>query len=129
MTKERKESLARHEKARGKVMAFVEKWKADLWLGHWSIDTVLEWNGIHSATSAHGHVLGECDADWRYLSAKLRFNLPELSVLSDEKIEEVVVHELLHVHLNEMREQGLPHEERVCSLLTQVMLFLSRRKR
>lgn len=44
--------------------------------------------------------------------------------MSDEEIEYVVVHELMHVFLNEMREQGQQHEERVATLLAKAFLWV-----
>jgi predicted SprT family Zn-dependent metalloprotease len=41
-----------------------------------------------------------------------------------DSIEKIVVHELMHVFLNEMREKGIDHEERVATMLSQAFLWV-----
>jgi hypothetical protein len=53
--------------------------------------------------------------------------MPRVLELSDEDLERCVVHELVHVFLNEARENGedwLDHEERVASTLAQAFIWL-----
>ena len=58
-------------------------------------------------------VYAEVQSDWRYLSAAIKFNMPALAGQTDEEIEIKVVHELCHILICEMREDGVDHEERV----------------
>ena len=44
--------------------------------------------------------------------------------LSKKEIEKVVVHELMHVFLNETREEGIDHEERVATQLQKAFFWI-----
>lgn len=111
-----------------KLDKLVARWVGDLWLGQWQIDTVWCWNGI-DAPDENTTVNAECSADWRYLRATVRFNIPACSELNDEKLEGIVVHELLHCVVNEMREKEIKHEERVVSSLQRAMCWLAGRSK
>jgi len=119
--------LKAHEAVVAKLDKLVAKWVGDLWLGQWQIDTSWRWNGIDSHDD-RTIVYAECDADWRYMRATIRFNVPACSTLSDRLLEEKVVHELLHCVVNEMRETEIKHEERVVSHLQRIACYLACRK-
>lgn len=124
---ERKKALAQHERAQAKIDKLMKRWVGDLWLGQWDIRAVYEWNGIKNPRGASDHPLAECDADWKYMQASIRFDLPQCSVVSDETLQEVVVHELMHCVVHEMRTEGIAHEERVVSHLQRIACFLARK--
>lgn len=63
-------------------------------------------------------------ADWRYATAKILVNLPAFEGMTERKIERVIVHELCHVLVNEMREDDIHHEERVVTGLTKAFLWV-----
>jgi len=63
-------------------------------------------------------VCAKCWADWRYGTFTIAINLPAFKGMSREQIEGVVLHELCHVLVNEMREGEIHHEERVVTGLT-----------
>lgn len=62
--------------------------------------------------------------DWDYNRATIHFYLSECKGSDDDYIERIVVHEMYHVLINEMRQwkdanDALSHEERVvCNLVT-----------
>jgi len=61
------------------------------------------------------------DADWRYLLATIHINMPALLGLSDERIEQNIVHEFTHCLVSEMHRsdpESRDHEERVVTMLT-----------
>lgn len=68
--------------------------------------------------------LMHCDADWRYQRFTISVNLPEATKLTECKLENAIVHELMHVFLNEMREPGLDHEERVATMLQSAFMWV-----
>jgi predicted SprT family Zn-dependent metalloprotease len=71
-----------------------------------------------------GHQTGiRITARWEYLEAYLEVNTPAIAELSDIELEVAIVHELCHILVNEMREGGIKHEERVCSRLSQAFLW------
>jgi len=65
-----------------------------------------------------------CDTDWRYMDSTLTFNLTKLRNVSESEIEMTVVHELAHIFLNEMREEGIDHEERVATMLQKAFMWV-----
>jgi hypothetical protein len=97
---------------------YVKKWKSILFLGMWEIVINVE-NVIESNdhTGSGGSVSADCNTDWRYLTAHIRFSFNEMSCLPEKKLEEIVIHEMMHIVVNEMRDRGYKHEERVVSHL------------
>jgi hypothetical protein len=71
-------------------------------------------------------VLATTYAEWKYAAARIEINLPAFDGLEADKIERVVVHELCHILVNEMREDDLHHEERVVTGLTKAMFWIER---
>ena len=65
-----------------------------------------------------------CETDWRYMESVITFNVSHLSGMDENTIEVTVVHELMHVFLNEMREQGIDHEERVATMLQKAFMWV-----
>ena len=63
-----------------------------------------------------------CSADWRYLDATITVYCQTTATLDDEELEETFVHECCHVLTNEMREEGVEHEERVCTTVARALL-------
>lgn len=64
-------------------------------------------------------------AQWMYADAKISINLPAFEYIEDADIERVVVHELCHILVNEMREGELHHEERVVTQLTKAFFWVA----
>ena len=69
-------------------------------------------------------VVGLCKSDWRYQESHITLALHKLRNMDAEGIEEVVVHELIHIFLNEMREEGIDHEERVATNLQKAFMWI-----
>lgn len=69
-------------------------------------------------------VAAVCHTDWRYQKTTIEFALHILREMNKKKIEEVVVHELMHIFLNEMREKGTHHEEHVATCLTNAFMWV-----
>lgn len=69
-------------------------------------------------------VLARTYADWRYGTGTIDVNLPAWGELSDSEIERTVVHELIHILLNEIREGEMHHEERVVTSLTKAVFWV-----
>ena len=89
----------------------------------WKIDfTVRDY--LHN-NCADFQTMATCDADWRYFEATLNFSFIKMYDLEEEEIEKIVIHELLHIVVNEMREDGIEHEERVVSHLTMMVDWMN----
>lgn len=68
-------------------------------------------------------IMAHVDCDWRYMQLLIAFNVKQMCECSEEKIERIVVHELVHALVNEMRSRGVPHEERVVTQLTSAFIW------
>lgn len=69
-------------------------------------------------------VIGRTYVDWKYMSANVYLNIPSMLNMTHNQIERIIVHELLHILVNEMREDGIDHEERVVTLLTKAVFWI-----
>jgi len=107
-----------------RVQKLISKWVKPIGLGYWTIrfDWYSELLPSETATELD-RVVMVCHADWRYLNATIQVNLCEVGRQSDEDLERIFVHELMHIFLNEMREQGIQHEERVAEQLAKAFIW------
>lgn len=125
---DRAKQLRHHEKTKKKLDKLMKKWVPRCWLNSWNIKIIDHWNGLPTPKSDY-LIYGRCDADWRYANAVLDFDIPACSTLSDFQLERVVIHELIHAVVNEMREKDLDHEERVVSHLENIIEYAYRGKK
>lgn len=70
-----------------------------------------------------GRGLAFCTSDWRYAESTIYWNMFMVFGLDDDELEEFYVHELMHVFLSEMREDGISHEERVATSLAKAFIW------
>jgi predicted aminopeptidase len=118
--KERKRQIKR-------MRDLVAKWAEPMGLLWWKIDVVYyggydECKQLFSdPKSANRETVAITDASWKYLEATIEVNLQRVARMDDDKLEEVVVHELAHVLVNEMREEGDEHEERVVTTVVKAL--------
>ena len=62
---------------------------------------------------------------WEYLWATIDVNLTACSELTDDELEQALLHELAHVLLAEIRDRrGQHHFERTCTRLAQVFKWI-----
>lgn len=70
------------------------------------------------------------DCDWRYLHATIHFSLPVLCIATEDVREGVIVHELTHLLVNQMRgtmnwdKNDMANEERVVTILDRLLIRL-----
>lgn len=110
------------------IRAALDKWLKPLGLLWWDVRIIFivapeEILDIFQVTDDEV-TAAKCYADWRYGTAKIYVNVPGCVHMSQEEIERMLVHEMCHVLVNEMREGELHHEERVVSALTKVMFWV-----
>jgi len=98
---------------------YIGKWKSKLFLGMWNVDFNVR-DFLTADINSSFHMVARCSTKWNYFTVQLDFSHVMLASMSDAEIERVVLHELLHVVVNEMREDGVDHEERVVSHLTMI---------
>lgn len=122
-----------YEVQQARVQALFSKWVKPLGLGWWVITT--EWVREYKNAEPKGKVFGtnerdvclNCSASWKYGTATIRCYLPLIADMSDTELEQSIVHELMHIMVNECRVDGddwLDHEERVCTTLAKAFLWL-----
>ena len=72
-----------------------------------------------------------CSAHWEYMDHVITFNLTNMQIMTDEEIEITVVHELMHIFLNEMQSDSvdIDHEERVASSLQKAFMWVKGAKK
>lgn len=109
-----------------------EKWIKPLGLGWYKIDFAYAREEYRppKETTSKDDSLAYCHTDWRYGFATITWNMPEVANQKDDDLERAFVHELMHIFVHEMRwtadnsSDSLDHEERVCSNLTNGILWL-----
>lgn len=104
-------------------------WIERLGLGWWDIevhyyDEPGEIVRLFRQVDDGGIVPAFVDANWMYATAKISVNLPAFADMEPDAIERIVVHELMHILVNEMREGELHHEERVVTQLTKAIFWV-----
>lgn len=95
---------------------YIPKWIKLLKLQNWLID-IDYMKGDGEIGSDGYRTSATCNANWDHLSALICFWPKALRESPKTYIEYVVVHELMHILVNEMRETGIKHEERVVAQL------------
>jgi hypothetical protein len=111
---------------RERVLPLFEKWVQVLGLKWWKIR--IEYERTNKDDDEPGwQATFSCSADWRYADALITAYCPALVKLTDEELEQAIVHELCHVFLNELRENKKDrhdHEERVATMLAKAFIWL-----
>jgi hypothetical protein len=111
-----------------KIDHYVNKWLKPLGLLWWTVGIIylddpkelIEKDFYRD----EDYVLGRTYADWKYGRATVYFNVPAFEGLSDEDVEMAVVHEFIHILVNEAREGEIHHEERVVTNLTKAFIWV-----
>jgi len=100
---------------------FAQEWIDRTWVGWWHVD--LLFLKADDYAKLKKDIDPECsvaltETSWQYMTARISVNLDVLNKrIKKKEIEYVVVHEMMHIFLNEMREKGIKHEERVATML------------
>lgn len=81
------------EKERRRVRKLWDKWFRPIGMGWWQVD--LSW--ARERDEDEPATAGLTTTNWQYRTAHVTFFLPSTAELNDEKLEEVVVHELVHI--------------------------------
>jgi len=118
-------SLTAEEKRIRKVVnERVNKWRRMLGLGLWKIEVCLVYSIDCETPSLN--TLAQCTATWQYRLITIEVNLHEALTQSDEDLEKMVIHELCHALVCEMRENDpdSKHEERVVTGLTDAFWYV-----
>lgn len=109
-----------------RIQKSFDKWTYRLGLGWWRIEVYYyqskkEVKRFKKAGSENAYA--RVYPDWRYGAAVICVCLPAFKGLTDKEIEEIVVHELVHILVNETQAGGMDHEERVVTGLTKAFFW------
>lgn len=111
------------------IKAMFSKWLKPLGLLWWKIDVryyELPSEVIHRFGNEEERIIAaRTFADWRYGEATIDINLLAFMDMTVEEIERAIVHECMHILVNEMREGEIHHEERVVTTLTKAIFWTS----
>jgi hypothetical protein len=103
---------------------YADKWTKKLGLEWWVI--TCHYCDSHKFIEIENdkNALACCHVNWPYMTATIRVNKDHLADEKENNIETIVVHELMHILLNEMRddEDTIDHEERVATILAKCFL-------
>lgn len=103
------------------VRKYVKYWVHFMGLGYWDIAAVMKTEKLKK--KGGGIICGRTWVEWKYCTAYIEFYINNMAGFSEQKVEEVVVHELTHVLLNEMQKKGIDHEERVATMMRKAMIW------
>ena len=109
-------SDAEYEEQKQRAEAVFEKWSRTLGLGWWDVKAFYHRESPPRDGNYFSPVMCvECE--WRYLLASIHIYVPEIVNMSDDDLEESILHEIAHIFVSELRGQTpddhLNHEERV----------------
>lgn len=116
----------KHEEQRARIRSLADKWLKPLGLLWWErIEFSYFDNRHHFDRDSGNEALFITYADWRYLDALVEVNLALAAELGDERLELCFVHEMMHIHLDELQvsEEYHDHEERVATCLARAFLW------
>lgn len=110
---------------RKEIVALVQEkakwWVKWLGLGYWDIS--FQFGEGKPEGKYSEYLVGLSEPIWQYQTATITFYPKNMKHMTADEIEKLVVHELMHVFLNEMREEGIDHEERVATMLSKAFIW------
>jgi hypothetical protein len=122
-----------YDRVKERLMNLKDFWRV-IGIGWWHIRLELEREGIRQTDAQYvsaEQTFFRVSVDWRYMEATIHCSMPALATLDDETLEEMFVHELMHIMVNEMRSDAgtnsIDHEERVCQTLALGFCWLKKR--
>jgi hypothetical protein len=117
-------------RVKNKLQKYLKTWKVLLGLQWYRLDVLFDRDSIRRPDPENpgGTIVtyATTSCSYEYLQAAIQFSVPGLQDKDDADLERVVIHELLHVVVNEMRDasRSTKHEERVVSVLEEVFFKL-----
>jgi len=114
-----------YETEKERVESVYQKWRPILGLDSWDIARNFhDGEFVEDDGSPSQGAVASTAARWQYQHGSIDFNLRRTADLPENRLEGVVIHECMHILLNEMRSLctkghkiAIKHEERVCTML------------
>ena len=116
---------------RDRIRKIWKEWRVNLGLRWWQ--TRVEF--VREDNKDHFDCVAKCVVQWEYMFATITCYLPGLAEKNDKDLEETIVHECVHILVNEMREfapekleerklfDAMKHEERTVTGITNALLW------
>jgi len=120
-----------YRKQKKRIQRFIDRWAAPLGMKWWEITYAWHDEPYVGEDAVGGRTpAARTLVDWDYRRATIHFYLPDCEGESDRHMEDVVIHEFMHVLLNEMRQwkdasDALAHEERTAVSLVQAIRWVA----
>jgi hypothetical protein len=89
-----------------RIAKYLDKWHKTLGMGWWEVQIVND----RYYCQVDDHIKAETIADWGYKTAVITFYMPLTIKLSDQELEETIVHEYSHILTNPFYK-SLPDEK------------------
>jgi DNA-binding protein Fis len=83
------------------ILRFHEKWRWKMNLNRWTVKFDWHWDHAHTSDETM-RTLMSVNADWPYLRATIHVYVTDLEGMSKNDIEEVLVHEMVHMVTDQM---------------------------
>ena len=104
------------------IQSYLSKWVARLALQEWKLTVLFHEHGFPNDGRVDPHVEACVNVNWDYLSARIQFDLSLCSTFDKAELEDVVLHELMHIIVAELRPGDQTGEERTVTRLTRALL-------
>ena len=118
-----------------RIRKLIKKWHKTIGLNWWRIEYVYSRERDGDGPSnyepdGNWTTAADCSADDSYLTASITFYLPNLVKIEDDELEEIYLHEIMHVFLKPMQtKEKAAEEERVATMLARAMVWASEIKK
>lgn len=89
---------------RRRIITLNKKWRYALTMDEWNITHRYVDGSITVNDVVNHEAIAAANVRWEYRQATISWNLREVAKLNDVELQEVFLHEAMHVLLNEMRE-------------------------
>lgn len=118
-----------YNKQKKRIQLLHKKWHDTLGLSWWRVTYAYSREGIGKHEAAYesesaGMIGAMCETDSNYLTATITFYLPNLAEISDDILEEIFLHECMHILINPMSHKDKSaEEERVATMLARALAW------
>lgn len=104
-----------------RVNRYITKWEKLFSLTDWKMAYDFERSLDKSVAGA------ECWPEWKYMQARIAYNMLAIEHMSERDLEHLVIHEFIHILLHEVtwKQEGddtAAHEERATTALTTAIM-------
>lgn len=116
---------AQWKRQRRRIRALLQKWRYALTLDEWDITNDYVDGSIIVDGELSSEAVAAAKVRWEYRRATISWNTQEVARLNDADLEQVFLHETMHVLLHEMREVvegNIKAEERSATTFATVIL-------